>query len=77
MPGTLPSAHTACCLPGEMGFCHGTAGAEEPHEEIFPSETQLSAMKLENLGDLGVLCTYKSSMVLLNISISDIFMGKS
>lgn len=50
------------------------AGAEELREEISPFETEFSAMNLDNLGDPGVLCTYKSSMVSFNISISDIFM---
>lgn len=77
MPGTLPSAHTAWCLSGEMGFYHVRAGAKEPHEEISPFETELAAMSLDNLSDLGVLCTYKFSMVSFNSSISAIFMGES
>lgn len=60
-----------------MGFLHLGAGAEGPHEEISPFETELSAMNSDNLGGQGVLCTYEFSMVSFNISISVIFMGKS
>lgn len=73
MPGILPSAHSAGACH-RNGFHHTGAGAEEPHGEISPFETELSAMNPDSLGDLGVLCTYQFSMVSFNISISDIFM---
>lgn len=52
------------------------AGAKEPREEISPFETELAAMNSANLGGLGVLFSYKDSMVSFNSSISAIFMGK-
>lgn len=40
-------------------------------------ETELAAMSLDNLCDLGVLCTYKFCVVSFNSSISAIFRGES
>lgn len=59
-----------------MGFYHVGVGAKEPEKETSPFETELAAMNSDNLGGLGVLCSYNYSIVSFSCSISAIFMGK-
>lgn len=77
VPDIPPNAYASWIPIVRNGFLPcGSWCAKAPEKETSPFETELAAMNSDNLGGLGVLCSYNYSMVSFNSSISAIFMGK-